>query len=90
MDTGFPRRGERRDRADRRAGAERRSAERRRRSNPLALEKVLRKATAMDPGGRYTTAAGFRKALDRSMRKSTETPAPSDEGGPITRLLRKL
>jgi serine/threonine protein kinase len=57
---------------------------------PVALEKVLRKAVAMDPGGRYTTAAGFRKALDRSMRKSTETPAPPDEGGPITRLLRKL
>jgi serine/threonine protein kinase len=57
---------------------------------PPALEKVLRKATAMDPGGRYTTAAGFRKAIERSMRKGDETPAPSGDGGPITRLLRKL
>ena len=56
---------------------------------PAALEKVLRKAAAMDPGARYTTAAGFRKALDRSVRKSGETPAPK-EAGPITRLLRKL
>ena len=26
---------------------------------PAGLENVLRKATAMDPGGRYATAAGF-------------------------------
>jgi serine/threonine protein kinase len=57
---------------------------------PAGLEKVLRKATAMDPGGRYTAAAGFRRALDRSTRKTGETAAPADEGGPITRLLRKL
>jgi hypothetical protein len=44
----------------------------------------------MDPGGRYTTAAGFRKALDRSLRKAGEAPAPADDEGPITRLLRKL
>jgi serine/threonine-protein kinase len=57
---------------------------------PEALEKVLRKATSMDPGGRYTSAAGFRKAIDRSMRKSAEIPAPADDAGPITRMLRKL
>jgi len=57
---------------------------------PVGLEKVLRKATAMDPGGRYTTAAGFRKAIERSMRKSSEVPAPATGAGPITRLLRKL
>ena len=56
---------------------------------PAALQRVLRKAAAMDPGARYTTVAGFRKALDRSLRKSGEAPAPP-AGGPITRLLRKL
>jgi len=57
---------------------------------PMALEKVLRKAVSMDPGGRYTTAAGFRKAIERSMRKAGETPPAAEDEGPITRLLRKL
>jgi len=57
---------------------------------PEALERVLRKAAAMEPGARYTAASGFRKALERAVRRSGDTPPPPEDEGPITRFLRKL
>ena len=55
---------------------------------PGALEEVLHKAAAPQPGDRFASATAFRKALEKSMRKSGELPRPP-EGGFLNRLLRK-
>jgi hypothetical protein len=55
---------------------------------PGALEEVLHKAAAPQPGDRFASATAFRKALEKSVRKSGELPRPP-EGGFLNRLLRK-
>jgi serine/threonine protein kinase len=55
---------------------------------PGTLEEVLHKAAAPQPGDRFASATAFRKALEKSVRKSGELPRPP-EGGFLNRLLRK-
>ncbi|MGD0483500.1 MAG: serine/threonine-protein kinase [Gemmatimonadales bacterium] len=54
-----------------------------------ALEEVLRKAAAFQPGDRFPTATAFHKALNKAGRKSGELPR-QPEAGYLTRLLRRL
>jgi len=43
---------------------------------PEPLIRVLRKAASMDQAGRYASATSFKRALDRAMRVSGDTPVP--------------
>jgi len=56
---------------------------------PAEVEEVLRRAAALQPGDRFATAAAFRKALDRTIRRSGDLPRPPEDGF-LYRLLRRL
>jgi serine/threonine protein kinase len=43
---------------------------------PEPLVRVLKKAASMDQAGRYASATSFKRALDRAMRVSDDTPVP--------------
>jgi serine/threonine protein kinase len=56
---------------------------------PPAFEEALRKAAAFQPGDRFPSAAAFRRALEKTVRRSGDLPrAPED--GFLYRLLRRL
>ena len=56
---------------------------------PAALEEVLRKAAAYQPGDRYSSAAAFRRALDEAVPAEGDAQRRPD-AGIIDRLLRRL
>ncbi len=56
---------------------------------PPAIEEALRKAAAFQPADRFASAAAFRRALEKTVRRGGEIPrAPED--GFLYRLLRRL
>ena len=56
---------------------------------PPALEEALRKAAAFQPSDRFASAAAFRRALERTVRRSGDLPRPPEDGF-LYRLLRRL